>query len=277
MSPCYIKVLTAKGLQDVDYQADSLASAVQYEPEQGVYTVTNTFNSFQTLRFDDHLDRLEDSARRADITFNLDRPRLKTALRQMITEAGYGDVRFRVTVPYDTPENLILTLEPFVPISPKITQSGVHCITAKDSARHNPIAKTTDWMHARKSLQVAMPIDVYDTILLDSQGDLLEGLGSNFYAILNGELRTADEGVLFGIAQKIVFDIAPNILPINRMAVNLADVPQLSEAFITSSSRGIVPVVKINDILIGDGQVGMNTKALQTAYTAWVEEHLETL
>lgn len=277
MSACYIKVLTPNGLQDVDYQAESLASAVQYEPKQGVYTVTNTFNTFYTLRFDDHLDRLEDSAKRANIELTLDRSRLKSALRQMITKASFGSVRFRVTVPHDTPQNLILTLEPFTPISTKLKETGVHCITAKDSARHNPVAKTTDWMHARKALQVAMPADAYDTILLDAQDNLLEGLGSNFYAILDSELRTARDGVLLGIAQKIVFDVAPEIISLNHTPVNLADIPNLSEAFITSSSRGIVPVVKIDDIPIGDGQVGMTTKALQSAYNTWVEAHLEPL
>ena len=78
-------------------------------------------------------------------------------------------------------------------------------MTAEKSARDTPAAKTTNWMTARKALHNAMPEGVYEIILLDEHNDLLEGLGSNFYAILDGVLRTAGEGVLYGIAQQIVF------------------------------------------------------------------------
>ena len=277
MSPCYIKRLTSAGLQDVDYQANSLAEAVQYEPANGIYTVTNTFNTFKTLKFEAHLDRLEDSAQRAGITLNLDRLQLKQALRQMIADANYGDVRFRVTVSQNASDTFIISLEPFTPLSKSFKDKGVRCITAKNSARHNAAAKTTDWMHTRKGLQQAMPDGIYDTILLDKNGQMLEGLGSNFYAILNNELRTADKHILLGIAQQIVFEVAPNIIPLNHQAVHIDNIPQLSEAFITSSSRGIVPVVEIDGIPIGTGDVGEITQSLIQAYDQWVTEHLEDL
>ncbi|MEZ4667072.1 MAG: hypothetical protein R3E39_03985 [Anaerolineae bacterium] len=62
MSPCTINVLTPDGLLPANYSADSLADAVQYEPHDGVYTTTNTFNTTQVLKLEAHLDRLEDSA-----------------------------------------------------------------------------------------------------------------------------------------------------------------------------------------------------------------------
>ncbi len=88
--PCLIKRLTPDGLQAVDYHADSLADAARYEPHDGVYTITNTYHTFQVLKLDAHLDRLEDSARLAGIPLALHRSALRAALRQMIAEAGYG-------------------------------------------------------------------------------------------------------------------------------------------------------------------------------------------
>ncbi|MEZ4667071.1 MAG: aminotransferase class IV [Anaerolineae bacterium] len=73
--------------------------------------------------------------------------------------------------------------------------------------RQNPSAKTTGWMHDRD--QVNLPEGIFTGLLLDFEGKILEGMSSNFYAILNGELRTAGEGVLPGIAQQIIFEIAP--------------------------------------------------------------------
>jgi branched-chain amino acid aminotransferase len=250
---------------------------VDYEPQDGVYTVANTFNTTQTLKLDAHLDRLEDSAKRAEIPLELDRARLRAAMRGMILDSGYGDVRFRVTVPRANPDHFIITLEPFTPLTEDFIRKGVRVITAPHSARHNPAAKTTGWMTARKRLESAMPAGVYDTILLDENGDLLEGLGSNFYAILNDALRTTGEGVLYGIARSIVFEIAPAIIPLRREAVNVTDIPDLSEAFITSSSRGIVPVVEIDGHTLGDGAPGVMTMRLRDAYQSWVAAHLEEL
>ncbi len=277
MSPCIIRRLTADGLSPVDYHADSLNEAAAYEPTDGVYTVTNTFETFKVLRLTAHLDRLEDSARRANIPLKLDRARLRAALREMIAEAGYGDVRFRVTVPAQSPDELILSVEPFKALAPEIIANGVRCITVPDSARHNAAAKTTDWMHQRGQIESSLPPGIYTALLLDEGGYILEGVSSNFYAVLDGELRSAGQGVLPGIAQQIVYAVAPDVLPVRKDAVHVKDVPRLAEAFITSSSRGIVPVVEIDGISIGNGAPGEKTRALRERYLASMRDQLEEL
>lgn len=275
--PTLIKVLTPDGLHNVDYTADNLKEAGEFESKDGVYTITNTFEKTKTLMLDAHLDRLEDSARRENIPLQYDRARLKATLREMILESGYGDVRFRITVSRETPDELILSVEPFTPPSQKLIEKGTRCITSSAGVRHNPAAKTTDWMHDRKTLEEAMPEGIYDTFLVSPDGYLLEGLGCNFYAILDGELRTAGEGVLAGISQKVVFQIYEGIIPLRKDAVHVDDIPNFSEAFLTSSSRGIIPVVEIDGITIGDGTVGEKTKQLRAAYQAWMATHLEEL
>lgn len=275
--PCIIQRLTPQGLESVDYSADSLAEAAQYEPQDGVYTITNTYDTFKVLKFDAHLDRLEDSARRSGIPLTLNRSQLRAALKALISAAGYGDVRFRLTIAREAPQNIIISLEPFNPPPSAMIEQGVRCITAPNSARPHPEAKTTDWMHARKALEQAMPTGIYDTFLLNAEGFIMEGLASNFYAILDGRLRTAGEGVLKGISQQIVLEIAPSILPIDMRAAHRDDIPRFAEAFLTSSSRGIIPVVEIDGIAIGDGKPGPLTRALRAAYQTWVNQHLETL
>jgi branched-chain amino acid aminotransferase len=273
--PTLIKTLTPEGVQSVSYTAESLAVAARNEPHDGVYTITNTYHSTQGLKFDAHLDRLEDSARREGILLKLDRKALRTALRNMIVESGFGDVRFRITVPRDIPDRLILTIEPFVPPLPEVYTNGVRCVTVRDAARQNPAAKTTGWMHEREA--VSLPPGIYTGLLLDPDGNILEGMSSNFYAVLDGELRTAGAGVLAGIAQQIVYTVAPEVLPLRKDAVHVRDLSRLEEAFVTSSSRGIVSVIEIDGLQIGDGKPGAKTRQLHERYLAWVREHLEEL
>ena len=272
----FIRILKNGTLHPVDYTAASLSDATQHEPDDGIYTVTNTYKTDHALKLDAHFDRLADSAKRADIPLQLDRIALRRALHQMIHEANMGDVRFRVTVPRHA-DHITTTLEAFKPPAEAMIAAGVRVITAPNSARTHAATKTTDWMHRRQQIAARLTDGLYDAILLDAEGYMLEGLGANFYAIINGELRTAGDGVLPGIAQQIVFAVAPDILPVRRDAPHISELPIMDEAFITSSSRGIVPVVEIDGQRLGDGTPGPKTQALLMAYRAWVNAHLEPL
>ncbi|MGB1286127.1 MAG: aminotransferase class IV [Aggregatilineales bacterium] len=275
--PTLIKQLYDGVLSGVSYTADSLADAAQHEPDDGIYTVASTKGRYGVLKLSAHLDRLEDSAKRADIVFKADRPAIKQALRTMINASGYEEVRFRVTVPRSTPDTLILSIEPFTSPPQSVIKTGVRCITAANSARHNAAAKTTDWMHQRQVIKDAMPDDIYDTFLLDDNGYILEGLGSNFYAVLDGVLRTAGDGVLRGISQQTVLEVAPSIIPVQLDAIHVDNLPQCTDCFLTSSTRGIIPVIEIDGVQIGNGQPGDITIALRAAYEAWMAAHLEIL
>lgn len=275
----YIRVLHPDGsLHPVDYQADNLAAAAKFEPHDGVYTVTNTYNTTQVLKMNAHLDRLEDSAWRAEIDLSYDRGLLRDALRRCILDFGVGDVRWRVTVSKARPDQLIITLEPFTPIAPELIENGVRTITAGGAVRTNAAAKTTGWMHQRTALVEAMPPGIYDTILLGPDGEMLEGLAANFYIIKDGVLYTAPaDTVLPGISRLIVLEISRQVLPYVIKAPNIAERDTFQEAFITSASRGIVPVVEIDLFKLGDGTPGPLTRRLRAAYEEWITAHLEEI
>lgn len=275
MAPCLIRTLMPDGrLEPAAYTAESLAEALPHEPD-GIYTIASTFQRTRVLKLDAHLDRMEDSAQREGIPLRLDRARLRAALRQMIEEAGYTESRFRITVPRAQPDRAILSLEPFTPPGPELIARGVRCATVPGLARRNPEAKTSDWAHSRR--QAALPPGVYEGLLVSADGSILEGFSSNFYAVLDGALRTAGAGVLPGVAQQIVFEVAPAVLPVQREAARLTDIPRMAEAFLTSSSRGVIPIVAIDGQRVGGGVPGPHTQAIRVRYNAWVESHLEAL
>ena len=87
---------------------------------------------------------------------------------------------------------------------------------------------------------------------------------------------TARTGILLGVTRRVVLRLARGegmgiIYRAPRMDENFA------EAFLTSSSRGIVPIVSIDGIGVGEGTVGAWTKRLSLAYQAYVEERSEKL
>lgn len=268
-------ILTPDDLIPTPYRADSLAAAAAYEP-RGVYTVARTFHGDEALLFDAHLDRLEESARLVDIPLRLDRARLREALRDLFHHAGYPDAKFRITIPRETPECCYLAFEELHPVPENLIRQGVHVITTP-LVRENPVAKTTDWMIVRQSTVKSLPSGVYEAVLVSKTGKLLEGLSSNFYGVLDGILYTAGEGVLGGITRKALLEIVPEILPVKLVALHQNDVLHLSEAMMTSSSRGVVPITTINGQPVGNGSVGPLVIAIKARYDAWTEAHIEPI
>lgn len=275
--PAIVKRLTPTGLADVGYTASSLDEAAEFEPHFGVYTVSNTRYRIQTLLLDAHLDRLEDSARREGFALRCDRARLRHALRRMIEDSGYDDARFRISVAGDRPGEALLSIEPFQPPTTAVAQHGVRCVTSAEVARLNPASKASEWMHIRKRLAATRPAGIYETFIVDAADRMLEGLSSNFYVIENGELRTAGAQILAGISRQVVLEICAPIIPLRLEAPLRANIAHFDEAFLTSSSRGIISVVEIDGIAIGGGSVGKVTRQLRDAYEIWVADHLEEL
>jgi len=66
-------------------------------------------------------------------------------------------------------------------------------------------------------------------------------------------------------------------LDVRYKPLKLDQLSAVSEAFITSSSRGIVPVVQIDDVLVGEGSVGKTTKMLMSAYDEYVLKRAERI
>ncbi len=273
--PILTSILTPAGLEPTPYVATSLNEAERYEPE-GVYTVARTFHRTGALGLAAHLDRLTESARLVGMPAIPDQAALRAALRTLVNEAGYPETRFRITIPHANPQHAYFALEP-LQLVPEAYRTGGVSVQAFPTRRANPGAKSTAWMAERDGLKAQMQPGMYEGILTGEDGELLEGFGSNFYAVRDGALYTAGNGVLSGISRRIVLEVAPAILPVLLQPVRLGDIEHLQEAFMTSSSRGVIPIVTIDDRTVGEGMPGPLTRQIAAAYDRWTDEHIEPI
>lgn len=267
--------ITPDDVKRLPCRAASLAQAALSEPE-GVYTVARTYHRDQMVLFDAHLDRLEDSARREGTPIELSRARLRQALKELLDAAGFAETRLRLTVPSDTPQIVAVIMERLPDLPEAYTQQGVKVVSVR-FARSHPRIKSNRLESLRAQVRSQMPEDAYEGLITGPRGEILEGLSSNFYAVQDGKMLTAEENVLHGISRRIVLEVAEHRLPVDLHPVTLADLPTISEAFMSSSSRGILPVITVNETAIGNGKPGPVTRELMLAYAAWVEDHLEPL
>lgn len=242
----------------------------------GVYTHFRTFDHNKFLGLTAHLDRLEQSLALADIDYRLDRPGLCRALDQLCTAYPLPDARVRIDVlaaPYPASQSqLLVALYPFVPVPETAYQNGVKVALAPQLHRDNPLAKSADFVIARRQHTPSRP-DIYEYLLLDQAGAILECSSSNFYAIRDGTVWTAGQGVLEGITRKITLQqISQLALPLCLEAPLLTEMAHFSEACLSSSSRGIVPIVQIEEQLIGSGRPGPITRQLMDGYNTYVAQ-----
>ncbi|MBN1231341.1 MAG: aminotransferase class IV [Anaerolineales bacterium] len=270
-----IAIYTPEGLIPVDYSAKTLDEAVKYEPA-GVYDVTRIFPKCEALLLDDHFDRLERSAALENFSLKIDRRRIRSAIRSLWVKSGYQEARLRFAIGKDSPDRIILTLEPYTiwaETLPLLKKNGV-AVKTHEIFRENPQAKTNAWVKERLEAKKNIQGEYYEAIIIDDDGDLLEGFSTNFYAFIDGDLFTEGENILPGITRKGVLSVAETMFSIHFQAVNRSQIPDLQEAFITSSSRGIIPVVRIDQTVLGNGKPGERTIRLMKAFEKWVNDQL---
>lgn len=247
---------------------ESLAQTVSLEKPGGVYAAFGTWNERRVIRLSDHYDRLEDSARRLGIAVTLDRDLIGRELCAIMDEVGFAGARIRLSVaPGDPQDTLLAALASFSGVDPDLRARGVSCTLQSGGARSNPRAKQTSWLSERSSFYR----DAYEALLLNDDNCILEGASTNFYAITrhtdgSALLVTAEEGILHGIARSIVLEVAPAITHVELRALHARELDSIEECFITSASRGVVPVVRIDGNSVGQGKPGPVTSELAVRY-----------
>jgi branched-subunit amino acid aminotransferase/4-amino-4-deoxychorismate lyase len=213
--------------------------------------------------------------------YALDAQRLRRAIHELCTAYPSAEMRVRIDVlaapatTLGTDSRELIALMPFTPPPDELYQQGVAVGYATGLHRDNPLVKTADFAEARK--RAAQADRAYEQLLTNDQGEILEATSANFYAVRAGVFYTAGEGVLEGVTRRIVLDLVQAAaIPLTMQAIPITTVATLDEAMISSSSRGILPVVRIGEQVISNGQPGPITQQLIAAYNAYVEAHLQT-
>ncbi len=262
-------------LERLSLAADTLDEAT-LQTAHGVYTVLRLYAGRRTFRLNQHWARLRNSAESLGRRFTLSDEWLRAALRRAIEASGMETARVRLAVPFDAPHTAIISLEPFTSPADDLYTKGVRVGLVK-GRRESPLAKNSHFIEWRNQITASQPATLYEIMLVDYDGSISEGTGSNFYAVIDGKLRTAREGMLEGIARGVLLDIALPIIPVVLESVHVGDLSTASEAMLTSASRGVVPIVEVGDMVIDGGSPGAVSKALKAAYDARVESELEVV
>jgi branched-chain amino acid aminotransferase len=267
--------IDSTGNLPIQTQAKSLDEMTRDLP-QGFYTTFSTLCSgTKVLGLHAHLQRLYVPAQEQGLEPSVD----ELTLRASIAELA------KLNLPKESRIRLILTkndgvvyvgIQPFEPLSKQICENGVRVITA-ELTRQAPRVKDTGFISSSVEQRKQVGKDIFE-VLLTKNGKILEGMTSNFYAIKGKTLVTAQNGILLGVTRRAILRLARGQGMSIRVAYRAPKINEkFDEAFLTSSSRGVVPIVSIDKKPVGQGRVGKWTQMLSKAYQAYVEERSEKI
>jgi branched-chain amino acid aminotransferase len=255
-----------------------------------VFDTTRTFGH-KIFRLDEHLDRLFDSLRYTRIDPGMSRNQLAELTMQVLEanlpllekEDDYwvtqrvtrgtpnGDGGFDPTVIVDCQPLPFLERSRYYRDGLPVRTPSVRRTPPESMS---PRAKTHNYLNlVMGELEVKAADPQALSILLDLDGNLCEGMGSNIFIVRGGELATPlDRYVLAGISRSVTFELAASLdLPVHQMGIDLFDAYAADEVFVTSTSFCICPVSTINGSAVGAGRVpGPVTRRLQEAYSELV-------
>ncbi len=257
----------------------SSLDAVSLQLPQGLYSTFRTYaGKTRVLGLEMHLHRLYDPLTALSVTASVSPADLRSALREVLSVFGADEARVRISL--STTESrgqVFVALEPLKAPDETVYQRGVRVVLSPVE-RKTPRLKTTSFIgnsdEARKSIQER---GVYEALMVRN-GRILEGLTSNFYAVKNGTLLTARDGILLGVTRRYVLRLARSHgMGIAYQPLRVEQLPEIDEAFITSSGRGVVPVTEIEGQPVKAGLVGEIARTLRRAYDEYVVRKAERI
>ena len=263
---------------------------------EGVYEVFRTYHGVPFL-FDRHQARLRQSAARIALDVPYSDAEVERRSLDTMAAAGLGPafaqgsgaagteayVRILLTrgvgeITYDPaacPEpSLVIIAKPIPPTPEADYEQGTTVVMVEDIIRNHPesvspLIKSNNLINNALGMQQAIRAGAAEAIFRNYRGELAECAQSNLFIVSNGVARTPplDAGLLAGITRAFTIEVGAAIgIRCDETPLMDADLFGADEAFFTSTTKEIVPIVRVGDRTIGDGRVGPITRRLLAEY-----------
>jgi len=248
--------------------SDSLsisASDLAIQRGYGIFDFLVTVNG-KPIFLEDHIERFYSSAQSMHLPVSLHPAELIGAIEQLMEKNQLPNSGVRITLTGgDSPDgysignpNLIISQSPFN-YQNQVFENGLKLMTYEHQ-RQLPAIKTIDYLKAIY-LQPTIKAAGADDVLYYFNGMVTECPRANFFMVSEqGEVLTPKENMLHGVTRKHLLQLKG--YPIKEAPINLTMLASAKEAFITSSTKNLLPVISIDGKPIGDGKPGSITRDL---------------
>jgi branched-chain amino acid aminotransferase len=255
-----------------------------------VYETIRTYGG-RPFEWDRHLRRLRASAARLGFEIPLSNAELLTRLDAVLARAanpesyvrlivsrGVGDISYhfeRVKGP-----TVVMVVKPHLPFPDSHYAQGVE-VALVDVRRNHPLAldpaiKSSNLLNNVLAVRQAQARGAEEALLLNQEGRLAEGASTNVFAVRVGVVRTPplSAGILAGITREVVLELTVGLgLSAREEELTAEDLRGAEEAFLTSSTREVVPIRRVDGQPLGEGRPGPVTLRILEAFRAYAPHH----
>jgi branched-chain amino acid aminotransferase len=251
---------------------------------EGIYETMRTYHQRPFL-FDRHMRRLRRSAGMIDLGLPFSDEELERQIRSTQDAAkldGEAYIRVLVTrgigeLTYDlkaTPNpSIVIIVKPQIDPPAEVYDKGVRVVIVDIVRNHpstvNPMIKSNNLMNSALAMQQALRSNAFEGVMRNYKGELTECTTANLFIVKNGIALTPplEAGLLPGITREFLFDVGKHAgVEVADKVLDDEDLFRADEAFLTSTTRELVPIVTVNDRTIGNGRPGPLTWKLLNAF-----------
>lgn len=256
-----------------------------------VFETLRTYEG-QVFALQEHLERLQESARRVLIPLPLTLSEWALEVESAVEQAGFAESYVRMMLTRGVGDwgldpggaqspCRVLLVAPLQTPSAVVYEQGIRVI-CYETLRSVDVtlaagAKVGNYLIAVLAMEKARAAGASEALIMDPDGWVLEGSTSNLFWVQEGVLHTppVEAGILKGITREYILRTAERLqIQVRFQLPQRAELLQAQEVFISSSIREIVPVVAIDDQPVGGGRVGPLTQQLHAGFRQLVRESL---
>ncbi len=248
----------------------------------GVYEVTSVLDG-KLIDFDGHAVRLERSLGELDMANPVSKDELLAIHRELVSRNGIdqGMVYLQITRgapddrdfafpdPDETPSTVVLFTQnkPGLADNP-VAKKGLKVISIEDIRWGRRDIKTVQLLYPSMGKMMAKKAGADDAWLVEN-GLVTEGTSNNAYIVKNGKIvtRALSNEILHGITRAAVLRFAAEAqMEVEERSFTIEEAKTADEAFVTSASTFVMPVVEIDGVALGDGTPGRVAPRLREIY-----------
>lgn len=234
----------------------------------------------RVFRLEEHLDRLWASAKAIWLEIPIARAELGRQIHELLKTNGISDGYVRLVVtrgagtlgldPNRTSNPQIIIITDHIALYPEeFYENGLEIVTASTIRNHSaalsPRIKSLNYLNNILAKIEGLRAGCIEAMMLNHKGEVAECTGDNIFIVRHGSVYTPplDAGILDGITRQTVITLAREEgLTVHESALTKYDVYTADECFLTGSAAEIIPVVRIDDRVIGSGRPGPVTRDL---------------
>lgn len=246
----------------------------------GIFDYLRTYQR-RPFHLKEHLQRLKFSADEIGLSVPHSLEEIESIVETLIEKTPGEEISIKILVTGGispdqfTPQNnssLIAYAFALKPFREACYTNGVHAATST-LPRSIPRAKTIHYIPALMAMKKAREVEASEALFLSSEKGILEGTTSNFFAIKGKTLITAhSDELLFGITREVIINLARGLFTLEFRTLPLSEIESIDECFLSSSNREVMPIISIDGMTIGSGQVGKHTRLLMQRFSDYTRK-----